>query len=325
MRELIEEPVTVWSCELNLSVIQKAMQTIKHVLRGFCSSSFLFSFPQTRINWNTEELVFEIFTDTAYQAGEQVFINYGSHDNKKLAVYYGFVCQYNPLNEVKLDWQRTVEVFPRLSPGKKHFLESHKSCKPLVCSLSGFTFSSKLFMWTIFSNDQNYWTHLGKAEEMPSDERVSHAVGLLLRYAIDELETSDFNRLHKVAGYDYTSSGSYHLFLKIYEDKLSILNMNLRNLDNLGGLLDHENKYNVSSVEHFDNEEIEMRQSDYDDDDYEQYHEEDVWSAADFEDIDEYKFGRDWWVSFMNAFRGSELEQNLNSEFNSIVMQRYKC
>ena len=64
------------------------------------------------------------------------------------------------------------------------YWDAQSSVAAYIASLPR-TFSSPLYHFlltntTCLSGDED-WSHLGKAEEMPSDERVSQAVGLLLR------------------------------------------------------------------------------------------------------------------------------------------------
>lgn len=56
---------------------------------------------------------FEIKTLTPYKKGEQVYINYGPHDNLAILKEYGFVLSENTYNFVLLDnevWDLFAEV-----------------------------------------------------------------------------------------------------------------------------------------------------------------------------------------------------------------------
>ena len=54
---------------------------------------------------------YEISTLTPVRKGEQVFIGYGSYNNSKLAVEYGFTLPVNHLNSVPF----TIGMYVRLS------------------------------------------------------------------------------------------------------------------------------------------------------------------------------------------------------------------
>ncbi|KAI8084123.1 uncharacterized protein B0P05DRAFT_610138 [Gilbertella persicaria] len=77
--------------------------------------------------FNTRTQCFEIKTLTPYAKGEQVFINYGPHDNFAILKEYGFVLSQNIYNYVSLDnevWQLYSEVESnRGLEIKKHILE----------------------------------------------------------------------------------------------------------------------------------------------------------------------------------------------------------
>lgn len=59
---------------------------------------------------------FEIKTLTPYKKGEQVYINYGPHDNLAILKEYGFVLSENSYNFVLLDnevWNLFKEMEPK--------------------------------------------------------------------------------------------------------------------------------------------------------------------------------------------------------------------
>ncbi|KAI8328573.1 hypothetical protein BC941DRAFT_229167 [Chlamydoabsidia padenii] len=63
--------------------------------------------------FNSQTQSFEIKTLTPYRSGEQVFINYGPHDNQAIFREYGFVLPQNEYNFVSLDhqvWQLIEET-----------------------------------------------------------------------------------------------------------------------------------------------------------------------------------------------------------------------
>lgn len=83
---------------------------------------------------------FEILTNNTYGPGDQVFISYGSHDNKKLFLEYGFVLADNPNDVVTI----TKEHLCKLNSQKQNipyftlklsFLEA----KDIISETSGFT------------------------------------------------------------------------------------------------------------------------------------------------------------------------------------------
>jgi hypothetical protein len=106
--------------------------------------------------WNERDDGFEIITDCPYRAGEQVFINYGSHDNMKLAVYYGFTVPENALSEVKFNLDGIMKKLP-VSAAQEDFLKSYGAWRPLSCSWNGFCDTSKLFLRARLCHGKDLW------------------------------------------------------------------------------------------------------------------------------------------------------------------------
>ncbi|CAO3652471.1 unnamed protein product [Cunninghamella echinulata] len=81
---------------------------------------------ESKFNQKTQS--FEIRTLTPYQKGEQVFINYGPHDNQAIFKEYGFVLSDNSYNFVSLD-KEVMDLFPQMEKSsqgrmvKKNILE----------------------------------------------------------------------------------------------------------------------------------------------------------------------------------------------------------
>uniref|UniRef100_A0A182VNH8 Iron-sulfur clusters transporter ABCB7, mitochondrial n=1 Tax=Anopheles merus TaxID=30066 RepID=A0A182VNH8_ANOME len=61
------------------------------------------------------ELYYNLHTDTAYRAGEQIFISYGTHNNTKLLLEYGFSIPSNPDDFVELTIG-TINAFMKHDP-----------------------------------------------------------------------------------------------------------------------------------------------------------------------------------------------------------------
>ncbi|RIA90810.1 hypothetical protein C1645_693251, partial [Glomus cerebriforme] len=65
---------------------------------------------------------YEVTTFTPYKKGNQVFINYGAHDNFFILMEYGFVIPNNPYNYVLLD----KEYFDLSLPGETEIIRQEK-------------------------------------------------------------------------------------------------------------------------------------------------------------------------------------------------------
>ncbi|OQR79409.1 SET domain-containing protein 4-like [Tropilaelaps mercedesae] len=91
------------------------------------------------VNTQFKDGHFVISTNRAYRSGEEVFINYGSHDNRTLLLNYGFVLDDNPNNCVPveryhIDTLHTLERFSQFSE-KMQLIEYSK----LLTDQTGFT------------------------------------------------------------------------------------------------------------------------------------------------------------------------------------------
>ena len=76
-------------------------------LEGSCCSlhrppSFLLC-RQVKAGYSSERQCYEIISQSSYRRHEQVFINYGAHDNTKLLLEYGFIVPHNPHNSVPVE------------------------------------------------------------------------------------------------------------------------------------------------------------------------------------------------------------------------------
>lgn len=83
---------------------------------------------------------FEIVTNNTYEPGDQVFISYGSHDNKKLFLEYGFVLADNPNDVVTITREHLCKLNSQKQnipyfTSKLSFLEE----KNIISETSGFT------------------------------------------------------------------------------------------------------------------------------------------------------------------------------------------
>lgn len=83
---------------------------------------------------------FEILTNNTYEPGDQVFISYGSHDNRKLFLEYGFVLADNPNDVVTITREHLCNLNSQKQSipyftSKLSFLEA----KNIISETAGFT------------------------------------------------------------------------------------------------------------------------------------------------------------------------------------------
>ncbi|XP_037519950.1 SET domain-containing protein 4 [Rhipicephalus sanguineus] len=84
---------------------------------------------------------FEIVTNNNYQPNEQVFISYGSHDNRKLLLEYGFVLANNPNDVVVITREHLFKLHSWKAQAIPHFplKLSFLEAKNVVSESCGFT------------------------------------------------------------------------------------------------------------------------------------------------------------------------------------------
>lgn len=84
---------------------------------------------------------FEIVTNNNYQPNDQVFISYGSHDNKKLFMEYGFVLADNPNDVVAITREHLCKLHSWKAQAIPHFASklSFLEAKNAISESCGFT------------------------------------------------------------------------------------------------------------------------------------------------------------------------------------------
>ncbi|OWA52481.1 putative SET domain-containing protein 4 [Hypsibius exemplaris] len=176
---------------------------------------------QTR--WNGAEDAFEIITECRYQAGEQVFINYGAHDNMNLAIHYGFTMPRNPLSEVLFDLGDVAKKLP-VTTAQRDFLRSYGAWRPLSCSWSGFSQTAKLFLASRLVRSSDFWKTVD-VEDLVDDRTT--------RLALVELLCDAHRDLANFA----ERASAVPLLQTVYLEMMDILHENLRVLEESSGIV----------------------------------------------------------------------------------------
>ena len=91
------------------------------------------------------ERCYQIFTRTKFKKGDQVFINYGPHNNRKLLVEYGFILPCNCHNSVTVDPALVYEVVSKhhgnISKRKSDIIAKYNLEETYYCSPNGLSWS----------------------------------------------------------------------------------------------------------------------------------------------------------------------------------------
>ncbi|XP_055335214.1 SET domain-containing protein 4-like isoform X2 [Paramacrobiotus metropolitanus] len=120
-------------------------------------------FARTRIVLDGTGNTFQLITEYPYKSDEQIFINYGSHDNTKLAVYYGFTITRNPLSEVKFSMEELLSFFP-VTDAKMKFLRQYDLCDKFSCSWDGLSLAFLVFLNLRNFKGPDYWPNSTSSE-----------------------------------------------------------------------------------------------------------------------------------------------------------------
>ena len=100
---------------------------------------------------------YQILTKTKFKKGDQVFINYGPHSNRKLLIEYGFILPYNCHNSVKVHPTLVYEVVSNHygDIAKRKFDVITKYCleDTYYCSPNGLSWSLETALKILSLND----------------------------------------------------------------------------------------------------------------------------------------------------------------------------
>ncbi|XP_076247443.1 SET domain-containing protein 4-like [Calliopsis andreniformis] len=96
---------------------------------------------------------YEITTLNSFNAGSQVFINYGAHNSLKLYVHYGFFIQNNPLDEIYFDINDIQTCF-NIPKFKLDFIVDNNLQKDMAFTREGLNYNAKATLFILNTNLQ---------------------------------------------------------------------------------------------------------------------------------------------------------------------------
>lgn len=133
--------------------------------------------------------MFTISTNHIYEPGQQVFINYGPHDNNFLFAEYGFMIENNLYNSVCMDG-RVSEFFGKQSQGLIQILISHGMFNDYFVSNSdrGFRMASAVRLWLCGESSAgvNEWKKLQISNGCFSDSKKELKVSIIIANLLKE-------------------------------------------------------------------------------------------------------------------------------------------
>lgn len=178
--------------------------------------------------FNKTTKCYEIRSDRHIKKYQQVFINYGPHDNMKLFLEYGFLATKNLHKAVEFD----IDVLFDLvlgCPSKPCCLQTKQiallrqlsKMGNLFCSQEGFSWNAQIALTMISFNDTQLSKKFCSPLEIIPDEKQINVLGRkLVNYLIVKLRES-LNQAHQIPP-DYSSS-SFNVAKLLMEDMINIL------------------------------------------------------------------------------------------------------
>jgi hypothetical protein len=153
----------------------------------------------TRPEFTTKdgELTYALYSATKFRKYEQVFINYGSHNNTKLLLEYGFIVPNNPHDFIELTLQditNYIKLDPELRalpiPRQKFvFIKEHNLHEQLFFDLTDGMSHNLVVVLTILFVEKNIHNMRQIAFGQSYDTETVAAIGLrFVDYKRDELE-----------------------------------------------------------------------------------------------------------------------------------------
>lgn len=114
---------------------------------------------------------YQIATLKSFDKDSQVFINYGSHNNLKLYIDYGFFIPYNPLDEIHFnifDIQKCLNI----SRNKLDFITFNSFHTNMSFTRNGLNYNATMTLFISSTKlEKNYWKIKIYGETFDSDER----------------------------------------------------------------------------------------------------------------------------------------------------------
>ena len=101
---------------------------------------------------------YELKSLVSYKKYEQVYIHYGSHDNLKLFLEYGFIIPNNINDTIPIRISDIFNVIGNIDSSKKKLLHEHFQTflENLYCSNEGLSWNSKVLIYLMISENSNH-------------------------------------------------------------------------------------------------------------------------------------------------------------------------
>lgn len=179
---------------------------------------------------------YELVTHDTYQPHDEVYVNYGPHDNATLFLYYGFTLPCNVQNAVSFsveDFREMKDVF-RISlwEQKMEVLRANALCSKLTCTVEGVSWNLKTAL-TILAMD---WNELQNVRSVLAGETPDAALAANACQMGQHLITAALNRSKKFLADKHSHGQVSHvsphqrLALSLVMDDINILSAALQDI-----------------------------------------------------------------------------------------------
>lgn len=178
-----------------------------------------------KAGFNKNSRCYEIRSSRKIKKHQQVFIDYGPHDNQKLFLEYGFITPRNPHNVVEFGFKlfsdlfyiRTVCIIPSRIALLKQLCKSGN----LFCSKEGFSWNAQIALTLLSHEDdaQLIGKRFSPLEILPDKYQIK----LLGKNILDALLLELTESLDKISLVSSNSTKSFRVAKLLIEDTTNVL------------------------------------------------------------------------------------------------------
>lgn len=173
--------------------------------------------------FNSVSRCFEVRTNQKFKKYEQVFINYGPHDNQTLFLEYGFIIPNNVFKMVEIDLRHFLDMIPtkKVLPEQLTILSQLSKSANLFVRDDGFSWGAQIAL-TVLTLDSAQLSMIDSPFEiLPSNTPETEALGLKL---VTNLKQELLDSLKEADETCYDTSASFSVARSLIHDMISILN-----------------------------------------------------------------------------------------------------
>lgn len=178
-----------------------------------------------KAGFNKNSQYYEIRSSQKIKKHQQVFINYGPHDNQKLFLEYGFITPKNPHNVVEFGINLLFDLFPVNSlcfvPNRIALLKQLCKNGNLFYSKEGFSWNAQIALMLLSCEDSQLSRKgFSPLEIIPDKDQIK----LLGKKIVDALFLEFTESLNKMSLVSSSTTSSFWVAKSLVKDILNVLN-----------------------------------------------------------------------------------------------------